>query len=89
VPHVDVEKLGNIPDAGGWRHLGRAKAADRFGDWSGRPTPAVASGFIGWPGGWLVLLCGGGGDGGGEMVRLSRAYVVRSITGVCPGSSRR
>jgi transposase InsO family protein len=23
--HVDVKKLGNIPDGGGWRHLGRAQ----------------------------------------------------------------
>jgi transposase InsO family protein len=25
--HVDVEKLGNVPDAGGWRHLGRQRGS--------------------------------------------------------------
>lgn len=25
--HVDVKKLGNIPDGGGWRFVGRARAA--------------------------------------------------------------
>lgn len=25
--HVDVKKLGNIPDSGGWRYVGRQQAA--------------------------------------------------------------
>ncbi len=30
--HVDVKKLGNIPDGGGWRYLGRSQGdKDRAG----------------------------------------------------------
>ena len=32
--HVDVKKLGNIPDGGGWRFVGRQQ-----GDWNRRATP--------------------------------------------------
>jgi hypothetical protein len=31
--HVDVKKLGNIPDGGGWRYLGRQQ-----GDWNRQAT---------------------------------------------------
>jgi transposase InsO family protein len=34
--HVDVKKLGNIPDGGGWRYVGRAQ-----GDWNRQATPAT------------------------------------------------
>jgi transposase InsO family protein len=32
--HVDVKKLGNIPDGGGWRFVGRQR-----GDWNRQSTP--------------------------------------------------
>jgi hypothetical protein len=35
--HVDVKKLGNIPDGGGWRYVGRAQ-----GDRHRRATPGRA-----------------------------------------------
>jgi transposase InsO family protein len=34
--HVDVKKLGNIPDGGGWRYVGRAQ-----GDWNRQATPVT------------------------------------------------
>lgn len=35
--HVDVKKLGNIPDGGGWRFVGRQQ-----GDWNRQATPGLA-----------------------------------------------
>jgi len=35
--HVDVKKLGNIPDGGGWRYVGRQQ-----GDWNRQATPDKA-----------------------------------------------
>lgn len=35
--HVDVKKLGNIPNGGGWRFVGRQQ-----GDWNRRGTPGLA-----------------------------------------------
>jgi transposase InsO family protein len=35
--HVDVKKLGNIPDGGGWRFVGRQQ-----GDWNRQATPDKA-----------------------------------------------
>ena len=50
--HVDVKKLGNIPDGGGWRHVGRVQGernreatATRTGQRNKRwePNPATRS----------------------------------------------
>ena len=35
--HVDVKKLGNIPNGGGWRFVGRQQ-----GDWNRQTTPGLA-----------------------------------------------
>src|SRR5690349_12628598 len=35
--HVDVKKLGNIPDGGGWRFVGRAQGARNRAATSGKP----------------------------------------------------
>jgi transposase InsO family protein len=35
--HVDVKKLGNIPDGGGWKFVGRQQ-----GDWNRQATPGLA-----------------------------------------------
>ena len=37
--HVDVKKLGNIPDGGGWRFVGRSKA-NRTGSDTGQSRAA-------------------------------------------------
>ena len=33
--HIDAKKLGNIPDGGNWRHVGR-----QHGNWNRQATPA-------------------------------------------------
>jgi transposase InsO family protein len=47
--HVDVKKLGNVPDGGGWRYLGRQQGyrnksatADRTGNRTVRPLVGIA-----------------------------------------------
>jgi len=49
--HVDVKKLGNIPDGGGWRYLGRAqgarnKAATPWAHRSKHRDPRVGHAFV-------------------------------------------
>jgi transposase InsO family protein len=51
--HVDVKKLGNVPDGGGWRYLGRAQGkqnsratARRTGQRSRRHDPLTGTAFI-------------------------------------------
>jgi transposase InsO family protein len=51
--HVDVKKLGNVPDGGGWRYVGRAQGgqnrfstARRTGNLSKYHTPLVGTAFI-------------------------------------------
>ncbi|WP_345464682.1 IS481 family transposase, partial [Nocardioides marinquilinus] len=51
--HVDVKKLGNIPDGGGWRYLGRAQGAknrsatkDRTGASNAYHHPKVGTCFV-------------------------------------------
>ena len=51
--HVDVKKLGNVPDGGGWRYVGRAQGgqnrfstARRTGRLSKYHTPLVGTAFI-------------------------------------------
>jgi transposase InsO family protein len=51
--HVDVKKLGNVPDGGGWRYVGRAQGghnrfatARRTGKLSKYHTPLVGTAFI-------------------------------------------
>ena len=44
--HVDVKKLGNVPDGGGWRYLGRAQGnRNRHRHAPGR-NPAVGTAFV-------------------------------------------
>jgi len=38
--HVDVKKLGNIPDQGGWRYVGRAQGAKNRAATPGKPRNA-------------------------------------------------
>jgi len=51
--HVDVKKLGNIPDGGGWRHLGRAQGekhrsatAARTGSRDKYHGPKIGTAFV-------------------------------------------
>ncbi|MGI8336942.1 IS481 family transposase, partial [Actinomadura scrupuli] len=51
--HVDVKKLGNIPDGGGWRHVGRAQGelnrqatARRTGARTTRHAPRVGTAYV-------------------------------------------
>jgi transposase InsO family protein len=51
--HVDVKKLGNVPDGGGWRYLGklqgdrnRASTAARTGARSARRQPKIGTAFV-------------------------------------------
>jgi hypothetical protein len=37
VIHVDVKKLGNIPDGGGWRFVGRAQGTRNRAQTRGKP----------------------------------------------------
>ncbi|MGY1693260.1 DDE-type integrase/transposase/recombinase, partial [Geodermatophilus sp. SYSU D01105] len=39
--HVDVKKLGNIPDGGGWRYVGRAQGKRNRAATPGKPRTAV------------------------------------------------
>jgi hypothetical protein len=36
--HVDVKKLGNIPDGGGWRYVGRRQGHRNRAATSGKPA---------------------------------------------------
>jgi len=38
--HVDIKKLGNIPDGGGWRVVGQARGYQTKGHHHHRPLPA-------------------------------------------------
>jgi len=40
--HVDVKKLGNIPDGGGWRYVGRQQGARNRGATPGKPRSTAA-----------------------------------------------
>jgi transposase InsO family protein len=51
--HVDVKKLGNIPDGGGWRHVGRVRGerhreatARRTGNRNARYEPRLGTAFV-------------------------------------------
>ncbi|ONI69713.1 IS481 family transposase [Kribbella sp. ALI-6-A] len=49
--HVDVKKLGNIPDGGGWRYLGRAQGKKNRAATAGKPrnnhrNPRIGTAFI-------------------------------------------
>jgi len=51
--HVDVKKLGNIPDGGGWRYLGKARGqqnrsatAARTGQRNTRSAPNIGTAYI-------------------------------------------
>jgi transposase InsO family protein len=51
--HVDVKKLGNVPDGGGWRYLGRRQGgknsratANRTGKRTSGHHPAVGTAFV-------------------------------------------
>jgi transposase InsO family protein len=51
--HVDVKKLGNIPDGGGWRHVGRVRGerhreatATRTGKRNARYEPRIGTAFV-------------------------------------------
>lgn len=39
--HVDVKKLGNIPDGGGWRYVGRPQGDRNRAATPGKPTRYV------------------------------------------------
>ncbi|TCC30675.1 IS481 family transposase, partial [Kribbella capetownensis] len=45
--HVDVKKLGNIPDGGGWRYLGRAQGLKNRAATPGKPRNASYNNKIG------------------------------------------
>jgi len=60
--HVDVKKLGNIPDGGGWRYVGRPRGARNRATTVGKPGskhrgPQIGTAFVrtviddpaGWP----------------------------------------
>jgi transposase InsO family protein len=44
--HVDVKKLGNIPDGGGWRYLGRAEGNRNRHKHSPGSTPKIGNAFV-------------------------------------------
>ena len=44
--HADVKKLGNIPDGGGWRYLGRAQGARNRHRHAPGQHPAVGTAFV-------------------------------------------
>ena len=49
--HVDVKKLGNIPDGGGWRYVGRAQGARNRAVTPGKPknvhhNPKMGTAFV-------------------------------------------
>jgi transposase InsO family protein len=44
--HVDVKKLGNIPDGGGWRYLGRAQGNRNRHRHARGQHPAVGTAFV-------------------------------------------
>jgi transposase InsO family protein len=49
--HVDVKKLGNIPDGGGWRYVGRAQGARNRAATPGKPKnvhrdPKMGTAFV-------------------------------------------
>jgi len=49
--HVDVKKLGNIPDGGGWRYLGRAQGGKNRAATPGKPrnahhNPKLGTAFV-------------------------------------------
>jgi transposase InsO family protein len=49
--HVDVKKLGNIPDGGGWRYLGRAQGKKNRAATAGKPrnayhNPRIGTAFV-------------------------------------------
>jgi transposase InsO family protein len=49
--HVDVKKLGNIPDGGGWRYVGRAQGRRNRSATAGKPrnrhyNPQIGTAFV-------------------------------------------
>ncbi|MGY5894926.1 DDE-type integrase/transposase/recombinase, partial [Blastococcus deserti] len=49
--HVDVKKLGNIPDGGGWRYVGRAQGDKNRAATPGKPrnahyNPKIGTAFV-------------------------------------------
>ena len=49
--HVDVKKLGNVPDGGGWRYLGRQQAKKNRAATTGKPrskhrNPVIGTAFV-------------------------------------------
>jgi transposase InsO family protein len=49
--HVDVKKLGNIPDGGGWRYVGRAQGETNRAATAGKPrnrhyNPVIGTAFV-------------------------------------------
>ena len=49
--HVDVKKLGNIPDGGGWRYVGRAQGERNRAATPGKPrnkhyNPVLGTAFV-------------------------------------------
>ena len=44
--HVDVKKLGNIPDGGGWRYLGRAQGNRNRHKSSPGSSPKIGTAFV-------------------------------------------
>jgi transposase InsO family protein len=49
--HVDVKKLGNIPDGGGWRYVGRAQGDKHRSATAGKPrnkhrNPLIGTAFV-------------------------------------------
>jgi transposase InsO family protein len=49
--HVDVKKLGNIPDGGGWRYVGRAQGEKNRAATAGKPrnrhyNPVIGTAFV-------------------------------------------
>ena len=44
--HVDVKKLGNVPDGGGWRYLGRKQGNQNRHRHSPGKNPAIGTAFV-------------------------------------------
>ena len=49
--YVDVKKLGNVPDGGGWRYLGRQQGKKNRAATTGKPrskhrNPVIGTAFV-------------------------------------------
>lgn len=69
--HIDVKKLGNIPDGGGWRYVGRLQGERNRAATPGKPRNQYSSPKLGY------TQCDSCVAKGGELT-LARAVNLRS-----------